>query len=93
MPGGLVHISTPDIEAIARGILAGEDLDEINQQLFGKFKSGETEDYDLHRYMLPASAMIDTLKEIGFVNAEQIPVDHGLHNPKYNYLIQAEKPR
>ncbi len=91
-PGGLLRVSTPDIEAIARGLLAGDDLDIVNQHFFGKYKSDQTEDYDLHRWMYPAPAMIRVLQEIGFVRAERIPMDVGLHDPKYNYLIRAWKP-
>lgn len=92
MPGGTLTISTPDIEAIAAGILQGEDLEYMNQHLFGKYKSDQTEDYDLHRWMFPAAAMISTLQEIGFELAEKIPNDTGLHDPLYNYLIRARKP-
>ncbi|MBI1934278.1 methyltransferase domain-containing protein, partial [Candidatus Peregrinibacteria bacterium] len=35
-PGSILQVSTPDIEAIARGLLAGDDLDLINQHFFGK---------------------------------------------------------
>ena len=91
-PGGLLQISTPDIEAIARGLLAGDDLNLINQHFFGKFKGDITEDYDLHRWMYPASKMIEVLQGIGFVDVKQIPNTTGLHDPKYNYLIRARKP-
>ncbi len=91
-PGGLLQISTPDIEAIARGLLAGDDLATINQHFFGKFKGDATEDYDLHRWMYPASTMIEVLQKIGFTDAEKIPNTTGLHNPKYNYLIRTRKP-
>lgn len=91
MPGGLLRISTPDIEAIAKGLLAGDNLDIINQHFFGKYKSDETEDLDLHRWMFPAEKMMDVLRAIGFVNVERIPMDIGLHDPKYNYLIRAVK--
>lgn len=91
-PGGMVRVSTPDLEAIAHGILDGDDLDHVNQYLFGKYKSDDTEDYDLHRWMYPAPAMIKRLHEIGFVNAERIPMDAQLHDPKFNYLIRAYKP-
>jgi predicted SAM-dependent methyltransferase len=91
-PGGSLRVSTPDIEAIARGVLAGEDLDLLNQHLFGKFKGGETEDYDVHRWMVPAARMIEILRSIGFRDVERIPMDVGLHDPKCNYLIRAKKP-
>lgn len=91
-PGGLLRVCTPDIEAIARGLLHGEDLGLINQHFFGKFKEEDTDDFDVHRWMYPAKAMMETLKKIGFVNVEQIPNDTGLHDPKYNYLIRASKP-
>ena len=32
MPDGVLRVCTPDIEAIARGLLAGDDLDKVNQQ-------------------------------------------------------------
>ncbi|MBI3331791.1 hypothetical protein HYZ99_02415 [Candidatus Peregrinibacteria bacterium] len=92
MPGGLLRVSTPDIEAIARGLLAGDDLDVVNQHFFGKYKGDETDDLDLHRWMFPAKKMIETLREIGFTKVEQIPMDLGLHDPKYNYLVRAVKP-
>lgn len=91
-PGGTLQISTPDMEAIAKSILAGEDLSVINQHLFGKYKGGATEDYDLHRWMYPAKSMMHVLRTIGFTAVEQIPNATGLHNPKYNYLIRARKP-
>ena len=92
-PGGVLQVSTPDIEAIARAILdQSESLDFLNQYLFGKYKSDDTEIYDLHKWMFPASDMVATLQKLGFTNVEQIPVDHGLHDEKYNYLIRAEKP-
>ena len=91
-PGGILRVSTPDIEAIAKGILDGVDLAIINQHLFGKYKSDQTEDYDLHRWMYPASAMIKRLEEIGFVQAEIIPMGNVPHDPKYNYLIRARRP-
>ncbi|MEK7590853.1 MAG: methyltransferase domain-containing protein [Patescibacteria group bacterium] len=90
-PGGHLRVCTPDIEAIARGLLAGDNLDIVNQHFFGKFKSEQTEDFDLHRWMFPVSEMIKTLQEIGFTNIRRIPMDIGLHDPKYNYLIAAEK--
>jgi predicted SAM-dependent methyltransferase len=91
-PGGILRVSTPDLGAIARGILAGEDLAVINQHLFGKYKSEETEDYDLHRWMFPAEAMMELLRAIGFTATERIPMDIGLHDPRYNFLIRAKKP-
>lgn len=91
-PGGLLRISTPDLEAIARGILEGGDLALINQHLFGKYKSEETEDYDVHRWMFPAGAMMELLRAIGFTAIERIPMDVGLHDPRYNFLIRARKP-
>ncbi|MDO8648415.1 MAG: methyltransferase domain-containing protein [Candidatus Peregrinibacteria bacterium] len=90
-PGGLLRVSTPDIEAIAKGLLAGDDLDVINQHFFGKFKSNETEDLDLHKWMYPAGKMIEVLQEMGFTDVRRIPMDLGLHDPKYNYLIRAVK--
>ena len=90
-PGRRLRVSTPDIEAIAKGILAGENPDIINQQLFGKFKGGQTEDYDLHRWMYTAEQMLGVLREIGFVNARRIPMDLGMHDATYTYLMSAEK--
>ncbi|MAE68502.1 MAG: hypothetical protein QF793_02900 [Candidatus Peribacteraceae bacterium] len=91
--GAVVRICTPDIEAIAKGILDGEDLQYINQHLFGKYKSNQTEDYDLHRWMYPADRLMEVLREIGFTETERIPLeDVGLHDPKYNFLIRAVKP-
>lgn len=90
-PGGILHVSTPDIEAIARGLLAGDDLDLINQHFFGKFKGDTTEDYDLHRWMFPASVMMEVLRDIGFTEVERLPNTTGLHDPTYNYLIRARK--
>lgn len=90
-PDARLRISTPDIEAIAKGILAGEDPDIFNQQLFGKFKGNPTEDYDLHRWMYTAQQMIDVLREIGFTNAKRIPMDIGMHEARYTYLISAER--
>jgi len=89
--GGLLRVSTPDIEAIAKGVLDGDDLDLINQQLFGKYKSDETEDLDLHKWMYPAGKMMEVLKKIGFTDVDQIPMEEGMHDPKYNYLIRARK--
>lgn len=91
-PGGTLRISTPDLEAIAKGILENEDLQIINQHLFGKYKGGETEDYDLHRWMYHAPKMMEVLKNIGFTDVEQTPNTTGLHDPLYNYLIRAKKP-
>lgn len=93
MPQGLLQVCTPDIEAIAHGILNGEDLAVTNQHLFGRYKSDGTEDYDLHRWMYPTSKMIEVLQNIGFTEVEKIPNTTGLHDPKYNYLIHARKPR
>ena len=92
-PEGRVRICTPDIEAIAKGILDGDDLDYLNQHLFGKYKSDDTEDLDLHKCMFPAGKMIELLERIGFVHAKRIPLDIGLHDPKYNFLIEAFKPK
>ena len=91
-PGGKLRIITPDIEAIARGILAGEDLDYLNQHLFGKYKSDQTEDFDLHKWMFPAGRLMETLEEIGFTEVERLPMENDLHDPKYNFLIAAKKP-
>ncbi|OGJ65842.1 hypothetical protein A3F36_05230 [Candidatus Peribacteria bacterium RIFCSPHIGHO2_12_FULL_55_11] len=90
--GGILRVSTPDIEAIAKGILGGEDLGVINQHLFGKYKSDQTEDYDLHRWMYPAPTMIKKLEELGFTRAEKIPMGDVPHDERYNYLIRAFKP-
>ncbi len=90
--GARLRISTPDIEAIAKGLLEGEDLDYINQHLFGKYKSDDTEDLDLHKSMFPADNMCAILEKIGFESARKIPMDIGMHDPKYNYLIEARKP-
>ena len=89
--GGILQVSTPDIEAIAQMIVEGGDLDVINQHLFGKYKSDQTEDLDLHKWMYPASTMMKVLEEIGFTNVEQIPMDPALHDPKLNYLVRAQK--
>jgi predicted SAM-dependent methyltransferase len=91
-PGGVLRVSTPDVEAIARGVLRGDDPDTINQHLFGKYKADDTEDYDVHRWMYTAPQMIQALEEIGFVDAERIPMDIGMHDPAYTYLIRARKP-
>jgi len=91
-PGGVLHVSTPDIEAIAQGLMKGEDLDFINQHFFGKYKSGDTDDYDVHRWMYPSAKMVETMQQIGFVNVQKVPNDTGLHNPDYNFLVRAEKP-
>lgn len=91
-PGARLRVSTPDIEAIAKGILAGENPDVINQQLFGKFKGDQTEDYDVHRWMYTAEQMIGVLQEIGFMDVKRIPMDLGMHDEKYTYLISAMKP-
>ncbi|MEI8229686.1 MAG: hypothetical protein WCG83_01150 [Candidatus Peregrinibacteria bacterium] len=91
-PRGVLRISTPDIEAIAQGILDHGDLDVLNQHLFGRFKSEETEDLDLHKWMYPAPQMISVLQELGFVDVERIPLDLGMHDPRLNYLIRARKP-
>lgn len=90
-PGGMLRVSTPDIEAIARGVLAGDNPDVLNQQLFGKFKSDDTDDYDVHRSMLTAGQMCAALTEMGFKNAERIPMDIGMHDPAYTYLVRACK--
>lgn len=93
MPGGMLRVSTPDIEGIARGILAGETPDVVNQHLFGRFKSGDTEDLDVHRWMYTATQMMDVLRTTGFTQVEQRPMeDIGMHDPRYNYLIRAVKP-
>lgn len=92
-PGALIRICTPDIEAIAKGILEGEDLHYINQHLFGKYKSNQTEDYDLHRWMYPADTLMSVLRDIGFTETERISLENiGMHDPKYNFLIRAIKP-
>lgn len=90
--GARLRVSTPDIEAIARGVLSGGDPDVLNQQLFGKFKGQQTEDFDLHRWMYTADQMIGVLKHIGFADAKKIPMDLGLHDPAFTYLISAVKP-
>jgi len=91
-PGGLLRISTPDIEAIAQAVLDGEDLAVINQHLFGRFKGEETELFDLHKWFYSAPALIANLEEIGFEHCEKIPMDLGMHDPKLNYLVRAYKP-
>lgn|SRR3989338_4361124 len=90
-PGARLRVSTPDIEAIAKGVLAGDDPNVLNQQLFGKFKGDQTEDYDLHRWMYTADQMIGVLREIGFTDAKRILMDIGMHDEKYTYLISATK--
>lgn len=92
-PGGRVRICTPDIEAIAKGILDNEDLDYVNQHLFGKYKSDDTEDLDLHKCMFPAGKLIEELEKIGFERGTRVPLDIGLHDPKYNFLVEAYKPK
>lgn len=92
MPGGQLRVSTPDIEAIARAVLSGKHPDTVNQHLFGKYKGEETEDFDVHRWMYTARQMIEVLEKIGFEHVERIPMDLGMHDPKYTYLIRAQKP-
>jgi predicted SAM-dependent methyltransferase len=92
-PGGMLRVSTPDIEEIAKALLSKtENLETINQYFFGKYKSDDTEDYDLHRWMYPAADMMAALKKIGFERVEQIRNDVGLHHPTLNYMIRAFKP-
>ena len=91
-PGGILRVSTPDIEAIARGLLAGDDLEKVNQHFFGKYKCEKTDDFDLHRWMYPVSTMISLLREIGFTDVKQVENDTGMHDSKYNYLVRARKP-
>lgn len=90
-PGGMLRVSTPDIEAIARAVLAGEDLGKVNQHLFGKFKSEETEDFDVHKWMYRAATMIALLESIGFTDVKQVENDTGMHDKELNYLIEAKK--
>lgn len=93
MPGAMIRVSTPDIEALAKGVLAHDDMHVLNQYLFGRFKDGETEDYDVHRWMYTVQQMMDVLKKTGFERIEQRPMEEvGLHDPRYNYLIRAFKP-
>jgi len=89
--GGFLRVSTPDIEAIARVLLDGGDLDKANQHFFGKFKSEDTDDFDVHKWMYPASEMIRVLEEIGFTDVKQVENDTGLHDAELNYLITAKK--
>ncbi|MBI2636108.1 hypothetical protein HYW84_02165 [Candidatus Peregrinibacteria bacterium] len=91
-PGARLRVSTPDIEAIAKSVLEGGDPDVLNQHMFGKFKGDQTEDYDVHRWMYTANQMIGALRAIGFCDAKKIPMDIGMHDPKYTYLITAKKP-
>ena len=92
-PGGTLQVSTPDMEGIAKGILEGDDVDIINQYMFGKFKGDETEIYDVHKWMFPVGTLKSVLEEIGFVNVERKPMIEELHPGKYNFLLSAEKPR
>lgn len=92
-PGGVLRVCTPDIEGIAKGILEGENAEVVNQHLFGRFKGGDTEDLDLHRWMYTAAQMMDVLRSFGFTGVERRPMEEiGMHEPKYNYLIRAVKP-
>jgi predicted SAM-dependent methyltransferase len=93
-PGGTIRIATPDIEAIAAGVIRGDDSDVLNQQLFGRFKSDETSDLDVHRSMYRAREMIALLHQLGFQHGTQLPVGPDIpHDPRYTFLIGAEKPR
>ncbi|ALM10239.1 MAG TPA: hypothetical protein DEB30_04610 [Candidatus Peribacter riflensis] len=91
-PGGLLQVSTPDVEALARAILDHENIELVNQYLFGKFKSDATEREDLHKWFYPAGQMIGLLQSIGFVSVRQVPMTISLHDPRLNYLIEAVKP-
>ncbi len=91
-PGGVVRVSTPDIEAIAAGVTRGDDIRVLNQQLFGKWKGDETGDFDVHRSMYRASEMAALLTSLGFTDAKVLPMDIGLHDPQYTYLVGAKKP-
>ena len=90
-PGGVLHVSTPDIEAISRRLLDGGDLNQVNQHFFGKFKSEDTDDYDVHKWMYPVSEMIRVLEGIGFSDVKQVENDTGLHDKELNYLVVAKK--
>jgi predicted SAM-dependent methyltransferase len=93
-PHGLVRIIQPDIEAIARGILQGGDQTVLNNHLFGKFKSEETDLYDLHKWMYTADALMQELRAIGFVDVAQGEMEGEiarLQSDDYNYLIRARK--
>lgn len=92
-PGGRLRVSTPDIEAIAKGVLAGENPDLLNQQLFGKWKGDQTEDLDVHRWMYTAEQMMDVLRSLGFEHVERIPMDIGMHDLAYTYLVLAYKKK
>ncbi len=92
-PGAPIRICTPDIELIAEGVLRGDGSEVLNQYLFGRFKSEETSDLDVHRSMYRASEMIELLHSIGFVNGRRLTVGPDIpHNPLYAFLIGAEKP-
>ena len=90
-PGGLLRVSTPDIDALAHAILNHEDIELINRHLFGRFKSAATEREDLHKWLYPAGVMIDLLRHIGFTSVRQVPMTIPLHDPRLNYLIEAVK--
>ncbi|PIR52896.1 hypothetical protein COU76_03915 [Candidatus Peregrinibacteria bacterium CG10_big_fil_rev_8_21_14_0_10_49_10] len=90
-PGGLLRVSTPDIEAIAQLLLDGGDLVTVNQHFFGKFKSEDTDDYDVHKWMYPASEIIRELEGIGFTEVKQVENDTGMHDKELNYLIVGKK--
>ena len=37
---------------------------------------------------------MEVLREIGFIETERIALEEvGLHDPKYNFLVRAVKPR
>jgi hypothetical protein len=40
---------------------------------------------------LTAGQMMDVLRGMGFTDVERIPMDLGLHDPTFTYLIRAVK--
>lgn len=91
-PGGTLTICMPDMEKIARQIVDHGDSDAIQQNLFGKFKSDETDLYDTHKWMCSEREMHAMLAALGFVDRQSVEVDPLLHDPLYTMMVISVKP-
>ena len=66
-PNGMLRISVPDFEAIARYYVTTGDLNEIRGTLFG----GQINEYDYHCWTWDFKSLSEDLNKIGFTNIKR----------------------
>jgi predicted SAM-dependent methyltransferase len=94
-PGGIVHISVPDLAEVIDGFTAGGRFDAVD----ALFEDHDLGDYARHRYMYDEAMLTDLLERTGFADVRRCGYQQGdvpdldlLDRRPGSLVLEATKP-